>query len=233
MWHTRSPYRWVRRAEWRGSGAQFSVTLDTKGLNVSGVQNDIIFDQRAAVAARANGKPDCVVNPAIDKNASGFAFQPPSCASSGDCDRMRAVIIAIDNSEPIPNGAVLYTCSVDIAAAALGVYPLENVEVVASAPEGVRVMSTGTDGQIVVAGASRQGLQLQSGAAAAGGGCQTTESGEPARLLAVGGSGVIDRLAAADIDAYWSTPLMPRLVRVLEGVACLLWAAAVFATTPC
>ena len=146
---------------------------------MSAVQNDIIFDRHTAVAARANGKPDCVVNPAIDKNASGFT-QPPTCASSGDCDRLRAVIIAIDNSELIPNGAVLYTCSVDIAAdAAPGTHLLQNIEVIASAPQGVRVMSTGTDGQIVVAGASGQGLQLQSGAAGAGGGCQTTESASP------------------------------------------------------
>ena len=156
-----------------------------RGSTCQAVQNDIIFDRHTAVAARANGKPDCVVNPAIDKNASGFAFQPPTCASSGDCDRLRAVIIAIDNSDLIPNGAVLYTCSVDIAAdAAPGTYPLENIEVVASAPQGVRVMSTGTDGQIVVAGASGQGLQLQSGAAGGWRWVPDHRIDEPGRALA-------------------------------------------------
>jgi len=163
-----------------GQRVQFSVTLDTKGLNVSAVQNDIIFDRHTSVAVRANGKPDCVVNPAIDKNAGGFAFQPPTCTSSGDCDRIRAVIIAFDNSELIPNGALVYTCNVDIAAgAAPGAYPLHNIEVVASSPAGSPVLSTGADGEIVVAGPSGQGLQLQSAATSGSGGCQTAEPADP------------------------------------------------------
>ena len=164
-----------------GQRVQFGVTLDTKGLNVSAIQNDIIFDRRTAVATRANGKPDCVVNPAINKNASGFAFQPPTCTSTGDCDRMRAVIFAIDNGEPIPNGALVYTCNVDIAASAVpGTYPLHNIEVVASSPAGSRVLSTGSDGEIIVIGASGQGLAVQNASMSASGGCQTAESTSPA-----------------------------------------------------
>jgi YVTN family beta-propeller protein len=167
-----------------GQRVQFRVNLDTKGFDVSGVQNDIIFDPHTAVAARVNGKPDCTVNPAIDKSATGFAFQPPSCTLSGDCTRMRAIVLATDNNDPIPDGAVLYTCNVDITSnAAPGSYKLENIEVVASSPTGNRISSVGTDGQVVVTGASGQSLQSQSGAmAAGGGGCQTVP---PERAVSV------------------------------------------------
>lgn len=161
-----------------GQRVQFSVTLDTKGLDVSAVQNDITFDRQTAIAVRANGTPDCVVNPAIDKNATGFAFQPPSCTLSGDCARLRAIVIAFDNADPLPDGAVLYTCSVDVAASAPPrAYPLGNADPLVTSPAGVRISTVGTDGQIVVTGPSGQGLLSAHGAASAGGGCQTVPPG--------------------------------------------------------
>ncbi len=173
-----------------GQRVQVSVTVDTKGLDISGIQNDITFDPRAAVAARANGRPDCTVNPAINKNASAFAFQPPSCTLSGDCNRLRALIIAIDNGDSIPDGAVLYTCNVDIAASAPpGTYPLGNVDPLATSPEAIRVSAVGTDGQVSVTGPSGQRGLSTSGAASASSGCQTVEpsSGGASWLLLAAG----------------------------------------------
>ena len=171
-----------------GERVRFSVTLDTKGQEVSGVQSDIIFDRRTAVAVRANGGPDCSANPGINKSGTAFAFQPPSCAATGDCERLRAIVLAIDNQDPIPNGAVLYTCAVDIAAtAAPGGYPLASTGVVASSPEGFRVTAIGTDGEIVVTGASSAGVQSLGNTAAASGGCATAPPAGRAAWLLLGG----------------------------------------------
>lgn len=181
-----------------GQRVQVSVSIDTKGLDISGIQNDITFDPDTAVAARANGRPDCTVNPAINKNASAFAFQPPSCRLSGDCDRLRAVIFAIDNGDSIPDGAVLYTCNVDIAASASpGTHPLGNVDPLATSPEAIRVSAVGTSGQVIVTGPSGQGHLSTSSASSASGGCQTVEP-------ASGGSWLL--LAAGFLFALWRRP---------------------------
>ena len=134
-----------------GDAVQFDVSLHTAGQPVAGTQNDLLFDPSVAVAAKANGRPDCSVNPDIDKNATGFTFIPVDCQPGLDCKGMRAIVIATDNSDPIPDAAVLYTCTVAISSnVAPGSYPLFASSVAGSNPTGDRILMTSSGGAITV-----------------------------------------------------------------------------------
>jgi YVTN family beta-propeller protein len=134
-----------------GAPVLIAVRLHTMGRAVVGVQNDIGFDPRAPIAARANGRPACVVNPAIDKPATTFVFQPPGCRLGIDCVRVRAVVVAFDNVDPLPDGVMLYTCTVSIAAdAPAATYPLTVSTVAASAANAEAIAARGADGAITV-----------------------------------------------------------------------------------
>ena len=93
-------------------GVDVSLTTDA---SIAGTQNDIAFAAPIAIAAKANGKPDCAVNEAIDKGGTSFAFQPSGCTAGTDCTGIRSLVLALDNVAPIPTGSVLYTCQVAIA----------------------------------------------------------------------------------------------------------------------
>jgi hypothetical protein len=136
-----------------GGQVTFAVSLSTAGASVAGVQADIAFDSiNTPVAATATGTPDCVVNPSIGKEATAFGFQPPGCVGAA-CTAFRALVLSFSNVDPIPDGSVLYTCNVDIAAgAAPGSYPLTISNVGMSTPDGEAIDSTGTDGEIIVSG---------------------------------------------------------------------------------
>jgi hypothetical protein len=132
----------------------FTVTLHTEGASVAGVQDDIAFDTiNTPVAATGAGRPDCTVNPDIDKPGTVFGFLPPGCSGTG-CTAFRAIVISLSNVDPIPDGSVMYTCKVNIAAgAAPGSYPLAVSNVGMSTPDAQPIESTGTDGAIIVGGA--------------------------------------------------------------------------------
>lgn len=136
-----------------GTQATFVVTLSTAGATVAGVQADIAFDSiNTPVAATGSGRPDCMVNPAIGKEATAFAFQPPGCTGAS-CTAFRALVLSFSNVDPIPDGSVLYSCNVNIAAgAAAGPYPLIVSNVGMSTPDGQAIASTGTDGEVDVTG---------------------------------------------------------------------------------
>lgn len=136
-----------------GQQAAITVSLLTGGAVVA-TQNDLLFDAtRTPVAVTESGKPDCTVNPTIRKGAATFAFQPYGCSPPA-CNTVRAVVYSLDNYEPIPNGALVYSCRLRVAADAdPGVYPLEAANIVLSDPLGERI--DGADavhGQIVVPG---------------------------------------------------------------------------------
>jgi len=56
--------------------------------------------------------PDCAVNSSINKGGF-FSFLPSGCTGTA-CTGLRAVIIALDNTDAIPDGP-LYSCTVDIS----------------------------------------------------------------------------------------------------------------------
>ena len=136
-----------------GQQIRLGVTLHATQQQVGGTQNDILFDPHASVAAKADGTPDCAVNPGIGKEATSFTFQPPGCTPDATCERVRAFVLSFDNVDPIPDGSLLYTCIVSVAGdAAVGSdYPLVCSGVGASDPEGNAVAASCTDGRVSVA----------------------------------------------------------------------------------
>lgn len=136
-----------------GERVSIAVSLDDGGAVVVGLQNDLVLDGiNIAIAARTNGSPDCRVEPAIHKDATGFAFVPPGCVGAA-CTGIRAVVLAVDNLDPIDDGSVLYRCSIDIAAGAPSrAYPITLAQVVMSDARGKAVhVAAGIDGTIIVA----------------------------------------------------------------------------------
>jgi hypothetical protein len=103
------------------------------------------------IAAKANGKPDCTVNPQIGKSATSFAFRPPGCTPD-NCTGVRALVLSTDNSDAVADDSLLYTCNVDIAAEAPeGIFALGITNVIASTPAGSRIPdAAGAAGLVVV-----------------------------------------------------------------------------------
>lgn len=137
------------------AGTQVSVdaTLHTNGESVAGTQNDIGFDASTPVAANFMGRPDCAPNPAIDKTATVFAFLPNGCSPGLDCTGVRALVTSLANFDPIPDGSILYTCTIDISPfAADGLHPLIASFVRASTPGGQPIPAFGTDGGVITSG---------------------------------------------------------------------------------
>lgn len=101
--------------------AIFDVRLTSSLGLVAGVQIDISFDSQTPIPPHPNpifgGAPFCDVNPAINKNQSGFAYIGPN--------QIRAIIVSFTNLNLIPDGSVLFTCHTDISGSApVGTYPL-------------------------------------------------------------------------------------------------------------
>jgi len=161
----------VRMAEVAGQAGdvvEIVAALEAGGASVAGTQNDLEVRAPLSVARRANGRPDCDAEPSIDKQ--GTAFSVAAC-DLGACERLRALVLALDNLDPIPDGAVLYRCRVEIdAAAESGVYPLAVINVGASDPQGNALPATGIAGSVSVGGPPAARVEIADAA---------TQRGEP------------------------------------------------------
>ncbi|HEX7407793.1 MAG TPA: hypothetical protein VF515_09115, partial [Candidatus Binatia bacterium] len=135
-----------------GARVTFAVTLLPLWQSVfAGTQNDISFTQMTAVAANADGTPDCAVNPLINKEATAFAFLPHGCSPGVDCQAIRAIVFSVSRQEPILDDAVLYQCAVDIADdAAPGRYPLMSSNALAADILSNPAELSAVNGEIVV-----------------------------------------------------------------------------------
>lgn len=91
-----------------GRQATFDVTLNAMGFLVAGTKNKIEFDPATPIVA-------CERNPAINKESTVFDFEPGGCTVGVDCERVEALVVSIVNTDRIPDGSVLYTCTIDIA----------------------------------------------------------------------------------------------------------------------
>jgi hypothetical protein len=143
-------------------------------LGIAGVQNDFSYDAskvsvpvthvcRETAASTCttdtdcNGDicvdaPDCQVNPALHKEASIFRFLPLGCSGT-DCTGVRAMVFSlIHPNQVMPDGSVLYSCKIDIAAAVTGetVLSVANVAVSCPSPPGCTWSVTGLDGRVVI-----------------------------------------------------------------------------------
>ena len=112
----------------QGDQVTFQATLNAAGFAVASAQEDIGFDSvDIPIARRLDGSPDCTLNPDISKQ-SLFNFQPVGCVSK-DCITLRAAVFpSFQETIPlkqIPDGSLLFTCNLTIAAATPpGEYPL-------------------------------------------------------------------------------------------------------------
>lgn len=126
-------------------------SLEEGAAPAAGTQNEIVFDPTTPIGATPEGEPDCSVNPAIDKDGTSFLFLPTDCVPNVDCERVRAFVLALDNTDPIPDGTLLYQCDVQVASdAPVGVYTLRNENAVAGDSHGDPVLARGRNGRVEV-----------------------------------------------------------------------------------
>ena len=136
-----------------GTTASFDVRLDSGGLPVAGIQNDIAFDPLTPIKATPSNRPDCTANPATGKSVF-TSFQPPGCTVGVTCTGIRVLLFSLSDLSPIPDG-IVYSCRVQISPAApAGTYPLPNSNLGASDPVGNALVTVGADGSVIVGGAS-------------------------------------------------------------------------------
>ncbi|GIW46008.1 MAG: hypothetical protein KatS3mg077_3290 [Candidatus Binatia bacterium] len=93
---------------------EVEVRLRTGAFLVAGTQNEIVPDSYSRLVAGPDGRPDCTVNPAINKEAARFVFQPPGC-DEGHCARVQALVYSAFNVDPIPDGSWLYRCRLRVS----------------------------------------------------------------------------------------------------------------------
>ena len=137
-----------------GAVATVSATFNSAGAGIVGAQNDIVFDPGlVAVAATAGGKPDCTVNPQIQKPGTAFSFLPPGCRSgiAESCIGVRALVLSLSDVTPIPNGSVLYSCRLQVASKVTsGTAKLSVRRVGFSGPTGQAIDGVGVDGAVAI-----------------------------------------------------------------------------------
>lgn len=116
-----------------GTTATLTASYVSSNEVVFDIQNDIGFSPEVAVAAKANGKPDCTpINTVVNGiGFIGFAFKPNGCGPLGaPCTSVRALTepTATIHGDVSPwyqiDDQVLYTCNLTIAADAAGLYVL-------------------------------------------------------------------------------------------------------------
>jgi MYXO-CTERM domain-containing protein len=146
---------------------QIDVSMATSGVNIAGVQNDIIFDPALVNLAKSS---DCVINAAIGPNQPGCDDDPQTapcktlqrnlaaCPAAAGCPegsdgmmRFRAILLSTANVNTIPDG-VLYTCTFKVTGGT-GTAVLENLNFGSSDPDGNAVTTNGCNGKVVIGGA--------------------------------------------------------------------------------
>jgi hypothetical protein len=138
-----------------GQDVPLVATLQSAGTQVAGTQNDLTFDA-VHVSLAASGKPSCRVNAAIGKGSTAFSLRPNGCQGAA-CTTVRALVLAMDNTDPIPDGATLYTYTLHISPSAPpGQYRISIGGVVLSTLAGQMVPNaTGNDGMLIVSAAKK------------------------------------------------------------------------------
>lgn len=128
-----------------GGTAALTVSLEhTEDEIVAGTQNDLNYDN---AVFSADPLTDCAINPAIGPGSPANKELQSSSPPEAD---LRNIIVSLNTVNPIPSGD-LYTCTLHVnSEAALGQYPIDNTNLVASNPDGVRLPVSGVTCAIVV-----------------------------------------------------------------------------------
>lgn len=137
------------------------------------LQVDAVDDAmaRGGPAWSANGDPDCSHNPATGKEYTVYGF-PPQPWEEGRGAYMRALVLSLTNDDVIPDGLVLFTCRLDIAADAVpGHYQLGLLRLAGSTSEGDAVDAVGRGGEVTVTDPFARALQPESDHVKTAGGC--------------------------------------------------------------
>lgn len=141
-----------------GDEVSVNVVLSVAGTPVVAAQNQLHFPHGTSVVS-------CRANEEIGKDATLFTYLPQGCARGVDCTSTRALVFSLTDSNPIPDGSLLYTCKVRIAADATpgrseiacddSLASTADAEAVpASCPAAPVVIANVTDVSIVVGGAT-------------------------------------------------------------------------------
>jgi cell division septation protein DedD len=162
----------VECAEPSEGTAVCDVVLNTDGSAiVGGMQNDLLFENgvinlTSATKCRINNdisffQPGCMEDPIVGPcknlssalNVCGGDPQPPGCPEGSDegTTRYRGIIAAtaFPNTNEIPNGSVLYSCTFDVVDEAALPSIVTNSNIVVSDPQGTRIDDVGgSDGQV-------------------------------------------------------------------------------------
>jgi MYXO-CTERM domain-containing protein len=159
-----------------GERVTIEVRLHSGAAEVSGIQADIGFAPQTAFVRGPTGRPDCAYG--TDPSVAGFSsleFQPPQCTD--DCRAIRAIVLSTDVSA-LPEGTLLLTCTVEIAAdAEPGTYPLSLSNLGASTPEGMWLDLDGVAGAITVVSAGGEGqFPSSGGGGATSAGCAVADA---------------------------------------------------------
>ncbi len=127
----------------RGAAVETAVVLHTDGEEVAGTENIIDFDGEVYPL-------ECWGNPAIDKDVIAFASSPSGCVA-GDCDSLKALVLSVSNTSPIPDGSILYWCLVRVSPSAeSGDHLLECANPGSSTLAGGPVETSCVDGVVTV-----------------------------------------------------------------------------------
>lgn len=166
-----------------GDRISVSVRLEAAGEAVAGTQNDLSVADVADIVTTADGRPSCRVNPDIRKDVATSIVGSSQTGGT----TLRALVLALDNVDPIPNAPFLYECDLRIAADARpGRYPLVLSNVGASDPDGNALSVAAANGILEVL--SSTDVPLNENGASVGGGCaiepMAVRDGWPALLLA-------------------------------------------------
>ncbi|MBI3785611.1 MAG: hypothetical protein HY270_19635 [Deltaproteobacteria bacterium] len=134
-----------------GDAVVFAVTLNSGGSAVADVDNILSFDPINAPIAANGGLPDCQIGSGLNKEASSFSFLPDGCSGT-DCRSVRAHITSALNRTAIPDGAIVYSCQVQVPLGATPrTYPLLLTDVKLTDPDGATIPETqGGNGEVVV-----------------------------------------------------------------------------------
>ncbi len=118
-----------------GEEVTIAVTFRGGDTGVSGLQTDIRFSPNTPIVG-------CALNPAIAKGLTAFHITE---------ERLRSTVLGLDLDVLIPDGAVLYTCSVRVAAdAPPGVYPLTPANILGSTARGLAIPMAADAGAVLV-----------------------------------------------------------------------------------
>ncbi len=118
-----------------GEDVAIQVVLETRGNEVAGVQNAILFDGSSLEPL------GCTVNPSLEKDLTAFRID----------DGEIVAIVAGFNAEPIADGAALYTCRFRVGEdVPHGPQLLRIANAIASSTTGEKLRLTTADGAIDV-----------------------------------------------------------------------------------